>query len=91
MFIRGLVFVLLSVLIQADEVGLEAVDTAGFGLEGFGFLEELSHLDQKLLLASALEDLDDQVSVDSGFSKEKFTLGTVYCYKKRVEFNLLFE
>ena len=70
----------LSVLIQVDEVGLEAIDPAGFGLEGFGLFEELTHLDQKLLLASALEDFDDQVSVDSSFSKEKFTLGTVYCY-----------
>ena len=53
----------LSVLIQAYEVGLEAIDPAGFGLEGLGFFEELAHLDQKLLLASALEDLDDKVAV----------------------------
>ena len=53
----------LSVLVQADEVGLEAIDPAGFGLEGLGFFEELAHLDQKLLLASALEDLDDKVAV----------------------------
>ena len=53
----------LSVLVQADEVGLEAIDPAGFGLEGLGLFEELTHLDQKLLLASALEDLDDKVAV----------------------------
>ena len=59
----GFWFFLCLVLIQADEVGLEAIDTAGFGLEGLGFLEELAHLDKQLLLASALEDFDDKVAV----------------------------
>ena len=54
---------LFSVLVQADEVGLEAIDPAGFGLEGLGLFEEFAHLDKKLLLASALEDFDDKVAV----------------------------
>ena len=63
MFIWVQVFVWFSVLVQADEVGLEAIDPAGFGFEGLGLFEELTHLDKKLLLASALEDLDDKVAV----------------------------